>query len=151
MGPTVLAFRPGPPTWTADRTAREARQRGGGHTAACPSARLSFGAREVGDHAVCSTDPDRTSYPETHALQDIHFEITQGEYVAISGPSGCGETTLLSILGLLDTPSDGNYLLDGHQVAKLVPVERARFRSRIAICLPSSARTASRRRSVVWG
>ena len=95
--------------------------------------RLSFGAREVGDHAVCSTDPDRTSYPETHALQDIHFEITQGEYVAISGPSGCGETTLLSILGLLDTPSDGNYLLDGHQVAKLVPVERARFRSRIAI------------------
>ena len=71
-----------------------------------------------------------TDEVETHALQDIHFEIKKGEYVAISGPSGCGKTTLLSILGLLDTPSDGNYLLDGHQVAKLAPVERARVRHR---------------------
>ena len=71
-----------------------------------------------------------TDEVETHALQDIHFEIKKGEYVAISGPSGCGKTTLLSILGLLDTPSDGNYLLDGHQVAKLAPVERARVRNR---------------------
>jgi putative ABC transport system ATP-binding protein len=71
-----------------------------------------------------------TDEVETHALQDIHFQIKKGEYVAISGPSGCGKTTLLSILGLLDTPSDGDYLLDGHQVAKLAPVERARVRNR---------------------
>ncbi len=71
-----------------------------------------------------------TDEVETHALQDIHFEIKKGEYVAISGPSGCGKTTLLSILGLLDTPSDGTYMLDGHQVAKLAPVERARVRNR---------------------
>ena len=71
-----------------------------------------------------------TDEVETHALQDIHFHINKGEYVAISGPSGCGKTTLLSILGLLDTPSGGDYLLDGHQVATLMPAERARVRNR---------------------
>lgn len=71
-----------------------------------------------------------TDEVETHALQDIHFHINKGEYVAISGPSGCGKTTLLSILGLLDTPSGGDYLLDGHQVATLLPAERARVRNR---------------------
>ena len=71
-----------------------------------------------------------TDEVETHALQDIHFEIKKGEYVAISGPSGCGKTTLLSILGLLDTPSDGQYLLEGQQVSGLAPIERARVRNR---------------------
>jgi len=71
-----------------------------------------------------------TDEVETHALQDIHFEIKKGEYVAISGPSGCGKTTLLSILGLLDTPSDGEYLLEGQSVARLAPIERARVRNR---------------------
>ncbi len=71
-----------------------------------------------------------TDEVETHALQDIHFEIRKGEYVAISGPSGCGKTTLLSILGLLDTPSDGQYLLEGQQVSGLAPIERARVRNR---------------------
>jgi putative ABC transport system ATP-binding protein len=71
-----------------------------------------------------------TDEVETHALQDIHFEIKKGEYVAISGPSGCGKTTLLSILGLLDTPSDGEYLLEGQPVARLAPIERARVRNR---------------------
>jgi ABC-type glutathione transport system ATPase component len=52
-----------------------------------------------------------TDEVETHALQDIHLEVAPGEYVAIAGPSGCGKTTLLSILGLLDTPSDGEYTL----------------------------------------
>src|SRR5216110_1673486 len=52
-----------------------------------------------------------TDEVETHALADVHLEIREGEYVAINGPSGCGKTTLLSILGLLDTPSDGSYLL----------------------------------------
>jgi len=71
-----------------------------------------------------------TDEVETHALQDIHFHINKGEYVAISGPSGCGKTTLLSILGLLDTPSDGEYDLAGESVARLTPIERARVRNR---------------------
>jgi putative ABC transport system ATP-binding protein len=71
-----------------------------------------------------------TDEVETHALADVHFEIKQGEYVAISGPSGCGKTTLLSILGLLDTPSGGEYTLAGEAVARLSPIERARVRNR---------------------
>ena len=53
-----------------------------------------------------------------------------GEYVAIAGPSGCGKTTLLSILGLLDSPTDGSYTLDGQPVARLTASERARVRNR---------------------
>jgi putative ABC transport system ATP-binding protein len=71
-----------------------------------------------------------TDEVETHALADVHLEIREGEYVAINGPSGCGKTTLLSILGLLDTPSDGNYLLEDKPVANLSPAERARIRNR---------------------
>jgi putative ABC transport system ATP-binding protein len=71
-----------------------------------------------------------TDEVETHALADVHFEIKKGEYVAISGPSGCGKTTLLSILGLLDVPSDGEYELNGHSVARLAPADRARVRNR---------------------
>ena len=67
---------------------------------------------------------------ETHALSDVHFEIAKGEYVAISGPSGCGKTTLLSILGLLDSPTAGEYTLAGESVAQLSPTERARVRNR---------------------
>jgi len=69
---------------------------------------------------------------ETHALWDIHLEVRQGEYVAIEGPSGSGKTTLLSILGLLDVPSSGEYLLQGRQVAGLAARERARIRNREA-------------------
>jgi putative ABC transport system ATP-binding protein len=71
-----------------------------------------------------------TDEVETHALADVHFDIRKGEYVAISGPSGCGKTTLLSILGLLDTPSAGEYTLAGESVARLAPVERAKVRNR---------------------
>ncbi len=66
---------------------------------------------------------------ETHALADVHMEIKSGEYVAVGGPSGCGKTTLLSILGLLDTPTDGEYLLDGEAVANLTASQRARIRN----------------------
>ena len=69
-----------------------------------------------------------TDEVETHALSDVHLEIAQGEYIAIAGPSGCGKTTLLSILGLLDTPSEGGYILDGRPVAGLDSAERARVR-----------------------
>jgi putative ABC transport system ATP-binding protein len=71
-----------------------------------------------------------TDEVETHALADIHLEISQGEYVSIAGPSGCGKTTLLSILGLLDTPTDGRYTLNGKEVANLTAAERARVRNR---------------------
>ncbi|MDH5643733.1 MAG: ABC transporter ATP-binding protein, partial [Gemmatimonadota bacterium] len=60
----------------------------------------------------------------------IHLSIQPGEYVAISGPSGCGKTTLLSILGLLDSPSDGKYLLDGEPVMNLTASQRAYIRNR---------------------
>jgi len=66
---------------------------------------------------------------ETHALSGIHIDITRGEYLAMSGPSGCGKSTLLSILGLLDTPTNGNYLLNGKQVANLTFAERSRIRN----------------------
>jgi len=71
-----------------------------------------------------------TDEVETHALSDVHLDIKQGEYVAIAGPSGCGKTTLLSILGLLDTPSEGQYMLDGAPVANLTAADRARVRNR---------------------
>jgi len=66
---------------------------------------------------------------ETHALATIDLEIRQNEYVAISGPSGCGKTTLLSILGLLDTPTGGEYRLAGRPVARLSGSQRAAIRN----------------------
>ena len=71
-----------------------------------------------------------TDEVETHALAGIHLEIKRGEYVAISGPSGCGKSTLLAILGLLDSPSDGKYVLNGNPVENLKLAERARIRNR---------------------
>jgi putative ABC transport system ATP-binding protein len=67
---------------------------------------------------------------ETHALSGINMEIRRGEYVAISGPSGCGKSTLLSILGLLDTPSDGEHFLKDEPVENLSASQRARVRNR---------------------
>lgn len=66
---------------------------------------------------------------ETHALSNVELEIRKGEYVAISGPSGCGKSTLLSILGLLDSPTEGNYWLDGKAVANISVGEQARIRN----------------------
>ena len=71
-----------------------------------------------------------TDEVETHALSGIHLEVRSGEYVAIGGPSGCGKSTLLSILGLLDTPSEGSYTLNGKAVANLSLSERSRIRNR---------------------
>jgi putative ABC transport system ATP-binding protein len=71
-----------------------------------------------------------TDEVETHALSNIHLAIKAGEYVAIAGPSGCGKSTLLAILGLLDSPSNGTYLLKGQPVEGLTLAERARVRNR---------------------
>ena len=71
-----------------------------------------------------------TDEVETHALTGIHLEIRKGEYLSIAGPSGCGKSTLLSIIGLLDSPSEGDYLLNGKPVAKLSLPERTRIRNR---------------------
>lgn len=71
-----------------------------------------------------------TDEVETHALSEIHLEVRRGEYISISGPSGCGKSTLLSILGLLDSPTEGNYSLNGKPVANLTAAERTRIRNR---------------------
>jgi putative ABC transport system ATP-binding protein len=71
-----------------------------------------------------------TDEVETHALSGIHLSIGRGEYVSIAGPSGCGKSTLLSILGLLDSPTDGAYILNDQPVANLGLADRARIRNR---------------------
>ena len=71
-----------------------------------------------------------TDEVETHALSGIQLEISRGQFVSIAGPSGCGKSTLLSILGLLDSPSEGAYALNGRQVADLDAATRARTRNR---------------------
>jgi putative ABC transport system ATP-binding protein len=71
-----------------------------------------------------------TDEVETHALSGIHLDIQQGEYVAIAGPSGCGKSTLLSILGLLDSPTEGTYILNSNPVQSLNMSQRARIRNR---------------------
>jgi putative ABC transport system ATP-binding protein len=81
-------------------------------------------------HLEAVTKVFYTEEVETHALSGIHLDISKGEYVSIAGPSGCGKSTLLSILGLLDTPTEGNYALNGKPVANLSLAERARIRNR---------------------
>jgi putative ABC transport system ATP-binding protein len=71
-----------------------------------------------------------TDEMETHALADVHLSIGRGEYVSIEGPSGSGKTTLLSILGLLDSPTSGQYAIDGQPAAHLTPRQRAELRNR---------------------
>ena len=71
-----------------------------------------------------------TDEVETHALAGIYLHLKRGEYVSISGPSGCGKSTLLAILGLLDSPSGGSYVLNGRPVQSLKLAERARIRNR---------------------
>ena len=70
----------------------------------------------------------RTEEIETTALNEVSFEINEGEFVAIMGPSGCGKSTLLNILGLLDNPTGGSYELLGQEVANLKERERTKFR-----------------------
>ncbi|MBV8518757.1 MAG: ABC transporter ATP-binding protein [Acidobacteria bacterium] len=70
-----------------------------------------------------------TEEVETHVLSDVDLAIERGEYVSIAGPSGCGKSTLLSILGLLDTPTAGEYRFDGRGLDLLSPRELARVRN----------------------
>src|SRR4051812_20049295 len=86
-----------------------------------------------GDELVHLDDVTKIFYTdeiETHALSGIHLTIDEGEYVSIAGPSGGGKSTLLSILGLLDTPSTGEYRLKGAAVRETAVRERARMRNR---------------------
>ncbi len=71
-----------------------------------------------------------TDEVETHALSGIHLEIRKGDYVSIAGPSGCGKSTLLSLIGLLDSPTEGKYALNGTPVENLDLGDRARIRNR---------------------
>lgn len=67
---------------------------------------------------------------ETHALSGVSLDVKQGEFVSIAGPSGCGKSTLLSIMGLLDTPTTGQYFLNGHDVSQLKSLEQAKIRNK---------------------
>ena len=71
----------------------------------------------------------QTEEVETHALSEVHLNVAPGEFVSIAGPSGCGKTTMLSILGLLDSPTGGEYILDGEPVANLTASQRAKIRN----------------------
>jgi putative ABC transport system ATP-binding protein len=70
----------------------------------------------------------RTEEVETTALNNVNLEIKEGEFVSIMGPSGCGKSTLLNIMGLLDSPSDGEYSFLGTEVGKLSERQRAHLR-----------------------
>jgi ABC-type antimicrobial peptide transport system, ATPase component len=70
----------------------------------------------------------RTDEVETHALKNVSFQIKEGEFVAVMGPSGCGKSTLLNIIGLLDNPTGGHYLLNGTDVSKFKESERTKLR-----------------------
>lgn len=72
----------------------------------------------------------RTDEVETTALNEVSFEIKQGEFVAIMGPSGCGKSTLLNILGLLDNPSGGSYIFNENEVSNLTERQRAKLRKK---------------------
>lgn len=87
----------------------------------------------AGDHALIHLEGLSkvfyTEEVETHALSNINLQIQTGEFVSIAGPSGCGKTTLLSILGLLDSPTAGEYLLDSEPVENLSASQRAKIRN----------------------
>ena len=70
----------------------------------------------------------RTDDVETWALQNVSLEVKEGEFVAIMGPSGCGKSTLLNILGLIDNPTEGTYLLNGTDVSRVQENERTELR-----------------------
>lgn len=70
----------------------------------------------------------RTEEVETWALREVNLHVQEGEFVAIMGPSGCGKSTLLNILGLLDNPTEGTYMLNGKDVSKLQENERTDLR-----------------------
>lgn len=70
----------------------------------------------------------RTDSVQTMALNNVSFSVKDGEFVAIMGPSGCGKSTLLNILGLLDNPTAGQYLLDGKEVGSLRESQRTEWR-----------------------
>ena len=76
----------------------------------------------------CISKIFRTEEVETHALVNVSLEVKKGEFVAVMGPSGCGKSTLLNILGLLDRPTNGQYILDGKDMCALTEKERNVFR-----------------------
>ena len=71
-----------------------------------------------------------TDSMNTIAVKDVNLEVQEGDYLAVSGPSGCGKSTLLSIMGLLETPTSGRYLLNGHEVQDLDVYQRAELRNK---------------------
>ncbi len=83
---------------------------------------------------ICTQDLWKTydmgSEQQVHALRGVNVRIQRGEYVAIMGPSGSGKSTLMNLIGCLDTPSKGNYWLNGQLVSELDDDELARIRNK---------------------
>src|SRR5438270_13702676 len=75
------------------------------------------------------------SEQQVHALRDVNIEIKRNEYVAIMGPSGSGKSTLMNLIGCLDSPSKGQYWLNGHLVSELDDDELARIRNKEIGCV----------------
>ena len=89
--------------------------------------------RDARDHLILLKGISKvfvTDEVETHALSEINLEIDKGDFVSIAGPSGCGKSTLLSLLGLLDSPTVGEYWLNNMPVANLTFRRRAQIRNR---------------------
>ena len=83
----------------------------------------------------------RTDTVETTALDSVDLDIADGEFVAIMGPSGCGKSTLLNVMGMLDSPTGGSYVFNGHEVAGLSESQLAETRK---------ATSASSSRASIW-
>src|SRR5215218_9599401 len=94
-----------------------------------PHGERPMSATESLIHMQGVTKVFETEELETYALAGIALDIRRGEYLSIAGPSGCGKTTLLSILGLLDSPTEGDYVLNGTHVSKLTAARRAEIRN----------------------
>jgi putative ABC transport system ATP-binding protein len=91
------------------------------------------GRKMTANALLTLTDISKVFYTdevETHALAKIDLALHKGEYISISGPSGCGKSTLLSILGLLDVPTSGSYVLNDVPLQEIAPSERARIRNK---------------------
>ena len=92
----------------------------------------------------------KTDEVETWALQNVDLEVNKGEFVAVMGPSGCGKSTLLNILGLLDTPTQGTYLLNGKDVSQMSEDERTESMRFIRSLLKLSTRSEGSERLTMF-
>jgi putative ABC transport system ATP-binding protein len=92
------------------------------------------GIEVIPDRALISMENIWKTYQmgaeELHALKDVSFQVEKGEYLAIIGPSGSGKSTLMNLIGCLDSPTKGQYWINGHRVSEMSDDELARIRNK---------------------